>query len=44
MLDLNGYMKKVGVTKKKYVSDWLAKDLIPGALQDGAAPRVLYSA
>ena len=34
MLDLNGYMKKVGVTKKKYVSDWLAKDLIPGALQD----------
>ncbi|MCM1232246.1 MAG: hypothetical protein NC489_19150 [Ruminococcus flavefaciens] len=36
MLDMNGYMKKVGVTKKKYVTDWLAKDLIPGALQDEA--------
>lgn len=29
-MTLKDYMKKSGVTKRKYVEDWLEKDLIPG--------------
>lgn len=34
MRDLKGFMNFVGVTKKKYVDDWIDKDLIPGAFRD----------
>lgn len=34
MMDLNGYLKKTGVSKKKYVDRWIDKDLIPGAKRD----------
>ena len=34
MRDLKGFMDFVGVTKKKYVDDWIDNDLIPGAIRD----------
>ena len=34
MRDLKGFMNFAGVTKKKYVDDWIDKDLIPGAFRD----------
>lgn len=33
MIDLNSFMKKVGVTKKSYVRDWISDDLIPGVMK-----------
>ena len=30
MLTMQEFMKKVGVTKKKYILDWIEKELIPG--------------
>lgn len=30
MMNLHNYMKKVGVTKAKYVERWIEQDLIPG--------------
>lgn len=35
MMNLKQYMEKTGVTKKKYVVEWLNKDLIPGANDEG---------
>lgn len=34
MMDLKAYMKKVGVTKKEYVDNWIDLKLIPGATRD----------
>ena len=34
MMDLKQYMKKVNVSKKKYVDNWIDKGLIPGAERD----------
>lgn len=34
MINIDQYMKKVGVTKKCYVLDWLQHDLIPGVQKD----------
>lgn len=31
MLDLNQFMKKTNVSKRKYVDEWFQKNLIPGA-------------
>ena len=33
-MTLKNYMKKTGVTKRKYVEEWLDKDLIPGVSKD----------
>lgn len=30
MLNMKEYMKKIGVTKAKYVEEWIKRDLIPG--------------
>ena len=32
MMDIKAYMKKVGVTKVKYVQRWIELDLIPGII------------
>ena len=32
-MDLKKFMKKTGVTKKKYVDKWIDDDLIPGAVR-----------
>jgi len=34
MRDLQGFMKYVGVSKKKYVDEWIDLNLIPGAVRD----------
>lgn len=34
MRDLKGYMDFVGVSKKKYVDEWIDLNLIPGAVRD----------
>lgn len=34
MMDLKGYFEKTGVSKKKYVDNWIDKELIPGATRD----------
>lgn len=33
MMNYLEYMKKVGVTKRKYVERWIAQDLIPGVVK-----------
>lgn len=35
MIGIREYMKKVGVTKLKYVDEWIDSGLIPGAVRDG---------
>ena len=33
MMNMREYMKKVGVTKAKYVERWIEQDLIPGIIK-----------
>ena len=33
-MTLKDYMEKTGVTKRKYVEDWLDRELIPGVVKD----------
>ena len=33
MMNMKEYMKKVGVTKAKYVEQWIERDLIPGIIR-----------
>lgn len=33
-MTLKDYMEKTGVTKRKYVDEWLDKELIPGVVKD----------
>ena len=42
MLTLSEYMKNVGVSKRKYVEDWLSKDLIPGVAKDENTGELLF--
>ena len=32
-MNMKEYMKKVGVTKAKYVEQWIERDLIPGIIR-----------
>lgn len=34
MIDLKGFMRNTGVTRKEYVDQWIDKGLIPGAERD----------
>lgn len=36
------YMKKTGVTKRKYVDEWIKKELIPGVKKDKKSGEYLF--
>ena len=42
MIDLKEFMKKVGVTKPRYVQRWIDHDMIPGIIKGDTLDKTLF--